>query len=115
MQLTIDSTEPLDHVLRVVESLYGVQLSATTKPPTGKPARPRGAGSATPRPRRSGPAQNTPKPSTASRRSATRSAAKTDPAIIRNWARANGHSIRDRGRVPATILAAYKSSTKLPK
>lgn len=115
MQLTIDSTEPLDHVLRVVESLYGVQLSATTKPPASKPARSQGAGSATRQPRRSRPAKSTGKPTTASRRSATRNAAKTEPAIVRNWARANGHTIRDRGRVPATILAAYKTSTKLPK
>ena len=115
MQLTIDSTEPLDHVLRVVESLYGVELSATIKPPAGKPARSVGAGRATPRPQRSRGAKNTAKPATASRRSATRNVAKTDPASIRNWARSNGHPIRDRGRVPATILAAYKRSTKLTK
>jgi Lsr2 len=112
MQLTIDSTEPLDHVLRVVESLYGVQLSATAKPTAVKAARSAGAGSAKPRPPRSGAARGTAKPSAPTKRSTSRNAAKTDPAIIRNWARANGHAIRDRGRVPATILAAYKSSTK---
>jgi Lsr2 len=109
MQLTIDSTEPLDHVLRVVESLYGVELSATAKPLPGKPSHAR---SSVPR-RASGAAKKTAKPASASRQSATRRAAKTDPAIIRNWARANGHTIRDRGRVPATVVAAYKSSTKV--
>jgi hypothetical protein len=110
MQLTIDSTEPLDHVLRVVESLYGVQLSATTKSSADKPARSAGAGSA--QSRRSGAARKT----TASpARSASRNAAKTDPAIIRSWARANGHAISDRGRVPAAVLAAYKSSSKTTK
>jgi hypothetical protein len=111
MQLTIDSTEPLDHVLRVVESLYGVQLSATAKAPAVKGARSAG-GSAKPEPRRSDAARDSAKPSAPTKRSTSRNAAKTDPAIIRNWARANGHAIRDRGRVPATILAAYKSSAK---
>jgi hypothetical protein len=115
MQLTIDSTEPLDHVLRVVESLYGVQLSATAKPAAGKAAEPAGPGSAKSRTRRSGAARNPDKPTAPSQRSASRNAARTDPATIRNWARANGHAIRDRGRVPATILAAYKSSTKAAK
>ena len=112
MQLTLDSTEPLEHVLRVVESLYGVQLSITTKPPVVKPAPSTGAKS---RARRSLAARSTAKTAGTAQRSASRNAAKTDPAIIRNWARANGHAIRDRGRVPATILAAYKRSTKATK
>jgi hypothetical protein len=111
MQLTIDSAEPLDHVLRVVESLYGVQLSATTKTPPHKTARSSGARSTKPPSRRSAP-RSTAKPAAATKRTAGRNAARTDPAIIRNWARANGHAIRDRGRVPATILAAYKSSRR---
>lgn len=102
MQLTIDSSEPLDHVLRVVESLYGVELSATTKPTA-------------PRPKRVSAAKKAAKPATASRQSGARTSAKTDPAIVRNWARANGHTVRDRGRVPASVLAAYKSSTKVTK
>jgi Lsr2 len=111
MQLTIDSTEPLEHVLRVVESLYGVHLSITTKPPVDKPARSTSAKSQT----RSPAARTSAKTTATTQRSASRNAAKTDPAIIRNWARANGHAISDRGRVPATILAAYKSSTKATK
>jgi hypothetical protein len=109
MQLTIDSTEPLEHVLRVVGSLYGVQLSTTAKPPADKPA---GSAGTTSRTRRTPAARKTAKKTATTRRSTSRNAAKTDPAIIRNWARANGHAIRDRGRVPATVLAAYKSSTR---
>jgi Lsr2 len=112
MQLTIDSTEPLDHVLRVVESLYGVHLSATTAAPAATAARPAGTGSRATRSPRNGKTATSAKPTAASRRSASRSVAKTDPATVRNWARANGHTIRDRGRVPATVLAAYKTSTK---
>jgi Lsr2 len=115
MQLTIDSNEPLDHVLRVVESLYGVKLSATTKPPADKATRSSRARAAKPRSVRSGATRNTAKPTAPAQRPAGRNAAKTDPAAIRNWARANGHVIRDRGRVPATILAAYKSSSKVTR
>ncbi|WP_412177047.1 histone-like nucleoid-structuring protein Lsr2 [Microbacterium testaceum] len=30
-----------------------------------------------------------------------------DLGAVREWARANGHTVSDRGRVPATILDAY--------
>jgi len=30
---------------------------------------------------------------------------------IRDWARANGHQIADRGRIPATVIAAYETRT----
>jgi hypothetical protein len=29
---------------------------------------------------------------------------------IREWARKNGHKVNDRGRVPATVVAAYHSA-----
>ncbi|MEV8239511.1 histone-like nucleoid-structuring protein Lsr2 [Microbacterium testaceum] len=31
-------------------------------------------------------------------------------AAVRQWARENGHTVSDRGRVPATIVDAYKSA-----
>lgn len=31
-----------------------------------------------------------------------------DLGAIREWARANGHAVSDRGRVPATVIDAYK-------
>src|SRR4051794_24539725 len=34
-----------------------------------------------------------------------------DLATVRDWARANGHSVADRGRIPATILEAYAAAT----
>jgi hypothetical protein len=30
---------------------------------------------------------------------------------IRNWARENGHEIKDRGRVPAELVAKYRAAT----
>ncbi len=45
------------------------------------------------------------------RRSATRRGAsagrRQDVSAVRAWARANGHQINDRGRVPAAVQAAY--------
>lgn len=42
-------------------------------------------------------------------RSKTGSAGK-DLAAVREWARANGHKVSDRGRVPARVLEAYEAS-----
>lgn len=34
----------------------------------------------------------------------------SNPSEIREWARANGHQVSDRGRVPAEIKAAYDAA-----
>ena len=34
-----------------------------------------------------------------------------DLGAIREWARANGHTVSDRGRVPVTVIDAYKTAT----
>ena len=42
-----------------------------------------------------------------------RSSARIDPAqlrAIREWARANGHQVSDRGRIPAVVIEAYESA-----
>lgn len=31
-------------------------------------------------------------------------------AAVREWARANGHAVSDRGRIPAAVLEAYRSA-----
>ena len=36
--------------------------------------------------------------------------APTDLAAVRNWARANGYEVSDRGRVSSTILQAYQAA-----
>jgi hypothetical protein len=38
------------------------------------------------------------------------SAASRDLSAVRAWARANGHAVSDRGRVPAAVLEAYDSA-----
>jgi hypothetical protein len=35
---------------------------------------------------------------------------RADLNAVREWARANGHKVSDRGRVPATILEAYEQA-----
>lgn len=32
-----------------------------------------------------------------------------DLASVREWAKQNGHAVADRGRIPATVLAAYEA------
>ncbi|MGW1231395.1 histone-like nucleoid-structuring protein Lsr2 [Streptomyces californicus] len=44
--------------------------------------------------------------------SAASGAGKQDTAEIRKWARENGYSVNDRGRVPAEIREAYEKATK---
>ena len=34
-----------------------------------------------------------------------------DTAKVREWARENGHDIKDRGRVPADVVAKYQAAT----
>jgi hypothetical protein len=48
------------------------------------------------------------------RRSSTRGGRKSsafDTAAVRAWARENGYGIKDRGRVPADIVAKYREAT----
>ncbi len=46
-----------------------------------------------------------------SRRGArAKSGGSTDTAAIREWARKNGHQVSDRGRVPATVVEAYRAA-----
>lgn len=39
-----------------------------------------------------------------------RKAASTDPQQIRAWARSHGHEVSARGRVPASVVTAYKAA-----
>jgi hypothetical protein len=45
--------------------------------------------------------------STSRRRSASAGAKRGDLAAVREWARANGHQVSDRGRISAEVQAAY--------
>jgi Lsr2 len=42
----------------------------------------------------------------------SRRASTVDTAAVRAWARENGHDIKDRGRVPAEVVAKYQAATE---
>lgn len=42
--------------------------------------------------------------------SGSSTARKEELQAIRSWARANGHEVSDRGRIPAAIVEAYRSA-----
>lgn len=96
MQVTIDSTEPLDRVLPVISALYGVSLTVAPDAAgtTAAPAQGRRSRTARPQPR------------------AARRNKRTDvsASAVREWARSNGHQVSDRGRVAAEILDAYRAA-----
>lgn len=39
-----------------------------------------------------------------------RSAGSAETAVIREWANENGHRVSERGRIPATIIEAYRAA-----
>jgi len=42
----------------------------------------------------------------------SRSSNKAELQKIREWANANGHSVSERGRIPASIVEAYEAASK---
>lgn len=90
MRITIDSTEPLDRVLPVINALYGVSL---TNQESAAVAAPR---------KRSGRTSGTRGPVRRRKQTAT-----VEPAAVRAWARSTGRTVSDRGRLPAELVAAY--------
>jgi hypothetical protein len=48
--------------------------------------------------------------STPSPRKTTRRAPRTDLAVVREWAKNNGHQVSDRGRISATVQQAYDAA-----
>lgn len=40
----------------------------------------------------------------------TRARARQDTAVIRTWARENGHNVSERGRIPSAIVEAYEAA-----
>ena len=109
MQLTIDSNEPLERVLDVVGSMYGVQLVVSPE----APEEPVAAAPRTPRrsaPRaRPGRSRGKPVPARShrTRPTASTNTSPPDSATLRKWAQANGYPVKDRGRIPASVVAAY--------
>jgi nucleoid-associated protein Lsr2 len=62
-------------------------------------------------PRRTGAARSTTKADNkaAAAKTRRRSRGALDTAAVREWARANGHTVSDRGRIPGHILEAFSA------
>jgi hypothetical protein len=111
VKVTIDSSEPLDDALRVLGAVYNVQLAVTgpvlatidtalprlTKAAAATKKKPVAGASRTTRGRHT---KNTAPPSGKSPSSKE----------LRAWAQANGHHVSGRGRVPSTLMDAYRST-----
>jgi len=109
LKVTIDSTEPLADALRVIGALYNVnlaQVAATddTATTTAGAAQDHPLGAATAKPSRNSRAKTTSAPTRTGRRRRGTAASSSD---VRAWAVANGHTVSDRGTLPAAIKAAY--------
>jgi nucleoid-associated protein Lsr2 len=105
VKISIDSTEPLEHVLRVLGAAYNVTLAVA-------PAEGTDDGSTKPRRRtsRAGDGSRAPRNRANGRGGTVKDRAAVGNAELRSWARANGHTVSDRGRVPAAVVAAYRSA-----
>ena len=98
MQVTIDSTEPLDRVLPVINALYGTSLTVSEPAGTNEAARPA--------PRRS----RSTKPGTRATAGRRNKRSVVTPGAVREWARSNGHEVSSRGRISAELLEAYRAA-----
>ena len=96
MQVTIDSTEPLERVLPVINALYGVSLSIPSDATNAAkdPASTRRARANRSQQR---PARRNKRP-------------EITASAVREWARSTGHQVSDRGRVAAELVEAYRAA-----
>jgi hypothetical protein len=122
LKITLDSTEPLDDAIRVVGAMYGVTLLVSdgeqdviklVEKEASRPSRKRAKAQKRPSAVRN--ARSRPAAAAASAgRSRTDRAPRPDGspsnADVRSWARDNGLTVSDRGRMPASVMAAYLSA-----
>lgn len=108
MKISVDCTEPLQDVLRVVGAAYGVTLAVEPDDASAvlqsAEAHSRAESSRRGQDRK-GPAR----PSDGRRKSAG-GRLKVSNAELRSWARQNGYAVSDRGRLPAAIAAAHRKA-----
>ncbi len=106
MKISIDSAEPLEDVMRVVGAMYGVTLAVTTPDTDAQPAASstRGRGRARSKSRGKSPARRSSRSRSAGRSS------RVSAAELRAWAQEHGHTVNDRGPIPADVRAAYQAA-----
>lgn len=107
MQLTINSSEPLDQVLEVLGALYGVRLTRhEPQVASAEEASPAPAEVLRPASRRRATTQTTPN----RRARSTRTSDKVDVQAVRAWARQQGRTVSDRGRLPQSLIEEYRQA-----
>jgi hypothetical protein len=115
LKVTIDSKEPLAEVLRVIGAVYRVNLvvadnrtdeSAATPQRTTTPRKRTPAGKHP----RTGAGRTNAGKARSPRATAGRSADTPSNTEVRSWARANGYTVSDRGRVPASVMTAFRNA-----
>lgn len=107
LRISIDSTEPLEDVLRVVGAMYGVTVTVA---PAGAATVKSGSTSrGTLRSQRSSGSRGV-SHQRARKRATRNGSAPVSQAQVRSWARENGHTVSDRGRLPADVVAAYRAA-----
>jgi hypothetical protein len=111
VKVTIDSSEPLEDAVRVLGALYQVTLVVS---PAADSRRAPGARGSVATTSRTAPSAATPtaRPKRADRRRkrGRTQAAPLDNAEVRSWARTQGYSIADRGRLPRDVIQAYQEA-----
>lgn len=128
LKLTIDSNEPIEQAMRVVGALYGVTLVASSAEQHATHADNGADRPATPKARKTTNRKSTKgkKPSAAKaaqpaavavepdaqpeRTTASRSVGAPSNVEVRAWARQNGFTVSDRGRVPASVMTAFRNA-----
>jgi hypothetical protein len=107
VKVTIDSSEPLEDTLRVLGSMYRVNLVVAAAPAedtggdTSVAASSAGATLAAPRKKR--------RPSGRTRGSGRRTGGPVSNSELRSWAKEHGYAVADRGRVPRAVVDAYRA------
>lgn len=113
MQVTFESTEPVEQVMAVLSALYRVSLTTAPAAEESAAAAPTPATSTrTAAARKTSSPERAAKAGTAgrSRRTGRASAAPVDAAAVRAWARDHGITVNARGALPATVLTAYTAA-----
>jgi hypothetical protein len=100
VQLTIDSSEPLADVAKVVGALYGVELVVADGSEPPAPSRRGGRSGASSRSGRSSRRSRSPRGQ----------AAKVDAKVVRQWAVSQGMTVSSRGQLSRAVLDAYAAS-----
>jgi hypothetical protein len=110
LRISIDTTEPLEDVIRVVGALYDVTLAvaATSETAEAVPARvPAGRGVSRTAKGKASRAKSNGRGRAGSGDQSDKRLGTVSNDDLRSWARENGHTVSDRGRVPAAVVTAY--------